>query len=175
MEYPRRTLQGKWSRNSTVVLNLVLRTLRTPFVGLSQAQTVSDNSGQQYFLQVATTTCGPKVDVRLGPPSVLVYLSCEYLENRNLDSIASDLAQAGLDAFSESNSFYVKVQDSKGLGEASVQRRRSPPTPVRIRSRPLHQRIQQTVTTTRLGRSRSGSKRLLTPYETPSYTGRFFR
>ena len=136
MEYPRRTLQWKWSRNSTVVLNLVLGTLRTPFVGLPQAQTVSDNSGQQYFLQVATTLCGPGVHVRLGPASALVYLSCECLENRNLDSFARDLAQAGLDAFSESNSFYVKVQDSQGLGEASVQRRRSPPTPVTIRLRP---------------------------------------
>jgi hypothetical protein len=41
------------------------------------------------------------------------YRSGEYLENRNLDSIARDLAQAGLDAFSESNSFYVKVQEFK--------------------------------------------------------------
>jgi hypothetical protein len=165
MGYPRRTLQGKWGGNSSVVLNLVLRTLGTPFVGLSQVQTVSDNSGQHYFLRAVTTLCGPRVHVRLGPTSALVYVSGEYLENRNLDSIARDLAQAGLDAFSENNSFYVKAQDSKGLGEASVQRRRSPPTPVTIRSRPLRQRIQQTATTTRLGGSTSGSRRLLPPYE----------
>jgi hypothetical protein len=88
----------------------------------SQAQTVRDDSGGQYFLHVAQQLCGPRVEVRIGPSSAFVYLSGEYLEDRNLNAIARNLAIAGLNSYSESHSFYVEVQDSKGSGEAEMRR-----------------------------------------------------
>jgi hypothetical protein len=60
--------------------------------------------------------------VTLYPHSALVYLSGEYLENRNLDGVANNLAIDALNAFPEAQYFSVKVQDSKGTGDARVQR-----------------------------------------------------
>jgi hypothetical protein len=88
----------------------------------SQAQTVRDSSGQEYFERAAKTACGPRAQVELGPHSASVYLSGEYLENRNLDSVARNLAIDGLNAFPESKYFSVTVQDSKGAGHAEVKR-----------------------------------------------------
>ena len=48
--------------------------------------------------------------------------SGEYLEDRNLDSIARNIALSGLNVFSDSTYFDVWVQDSKGSGHAEVKR-----------------------------------------------------
>ena len=51
-----------------------------------------------------------------------VYVSDDFLENRNLNEVAHSLALDGLNDFPKSKSFYVEVQDSKGRGSATVQR-----------------------------------------------------
>jgi len=86
----------------------------------SQAQTVRDNSGQEYFERAATALCGPRVHVSVSSDSAFVSLSGEYLQNRNLNEVARNLALDGLNAFPDSPSFYVVVQDSKGRGYAEV-------------------------------------------------------
>jgi hypothetical protein len=101
---------------------VVIFIMAVSFASRSQAQTVRDTSGQDYFELAAEKLCGPRVQVRLGPHSALVYLSGECLENRNLNEVARNLAIDGLNAFPESQSFYVKVQDTKGTGEAEVRR-----------------------------------------------------
>jgi len=88
----------------------------------SQAQTVPDKTGQAYFERAAATLCGPKVHVTFSSDRAYVYVSGEYLQNRNLNVVAHDLALDGLNAFPGSQSFYVEVQDSKGRGSATAQR-----------------------------------------------------
>lgn len=88
--------------------------------GKSQAQTVRDNSGQEYFQRAAIALCGPRVHVSVSSDGAFVYLSGEYLENRNLNEVARNLALDGLNAFPDSPSFYVEVEDSKGRGHAEV-------------------------------------------------------
>ena len=87
----------------------------------SQAQTVSDKTGQAYFERAAATLCGPRVHVTFSSDRAYVYVG-EYLENRNLNEVAHDLALDGLYAFPKSRSFYVEVQDSKRRGSAEVRR-----------------------------------------------------
>src|SRR5260370_42247836 len=106
----------------TIITVLIMTAVGLMSASKSQAQTVRDNSGQEYFQRAAATLCGPRVQVRLGPHSAFVFLSGEYLEDRNLDAVARNLAIDGLNAFPESQSFYVKVQDSKGTGDAEVRR-----------------------------------------------------
>ena len=48
--------------------------------------------------------------------------SGEYLEDRNLDSIARNIALSGLNVFTDSEYFAVSLQDSKGSGYAEVRR-----------------------------------------------------
>jgi hypothetical protein len=87
----------------------------------SNAQTASDKAGQAYFERAAATLCGPRVHVRFSSDRAYVYVG-EYLENRNLNEVAHNLALNGLYAFPKSRSFYVEVQDSKGRGSAEVRR-----------------------------------------------------
>src|SRR6266481_1593921 len=87
----------------------------------SQAQTVrDDNSGQAYFEHAAKVLCGPRARVLVSPDSASVILSGEYLQDRNLNEVARNLALDGLNAFPDSPSFSVFVQDSKGQGSAEV-------------------------------------------------------
>ena len=88
----------------------------------SQAQTVRDDSGETYFLSSVRSLCGPRAQVYLAPHSAKVVLSGEYLEDRNLDSIARNIALSGLNVFTDSTYFDVWVQDSKGSGYAEVKR-----------------------------------------------------
>ena len=46
----------------------------------------------------------------------------KYLEDRNLDSIARNIALSGLNVFPDSEYFAVSIQDSKGSGYAEVKR-----------------------------------------------------
>jgi hypothetical protein len=48
--------------------------------------------------------------------------SGEYLEDRNLDSIARNIALSGLNVFPDSEHFAVSIQDSQGSGYAEVRR-----------------------------------------------------
>jgi hypothetical protein len=87
----------------------------------SQAQTVrDDNSGQAYLEHAARVLCGPRARVFVSPTSASVILSGEYLADRNLNEVARNLAIDGLNAFPDSPSFSVFVQDSKGQGSAEV-------------------------------------------------------
>jgi hypothetical protein len=88
----------------------------------SQAQTVRDDSGETYFVSSVRSLCGPRAQVYLAPHSAKVVLSGEYLEDRNLDSIARNIALSGLNVFSDSAYFAVSIQDSKGSGYAEVKR-----------------------------------------------------
>ena len=88
----------------------------------SQAQTVRDDSGETYFVSSVRSLCGPRAQVYLAPHSAQVVLSGEYLEDRNLDSIARNIALSGLNVFPDSEYFAVSIQDSKGSGCAEVRR-----------------------------------------------------
>ena len=88
----------------------------------SQAQTVRDDSGETYFLSSVRSLCGQRAQVYLAPHSAKVALSGEYLEDRNLDSIARNIALSGLNVFPDSEYFAVSIQDSKGSGYAEVRR-----------------------------------------------------
>jgi hypothetical protein len=66
--------------------------------------------------------CGPRAQVYLAPHSAKVVLSGEYLEDRNLDSIARNIALSGLNVFPNSEYFAVSIQDSQGSGYAEVRR-----------------------------------------------------
>ncbi len=88
----------------------------------SQAQTVRDDSGETYFVSSVRSLCGPRAQVYLAPHSAKVVLSGEYLEDRNLDSIARNIALSGLNVFPDSEYFAVSIQDSKGSGYAEVRR-----------------------------------------------------
>jgi hypothetical protein len=88
----------------------------------SQAQTVRDDSGETYFLSSVRSLCGPRAQVYLAPHSAKVVLSGEYLEDRNLDSIARNIALSGLNVFPNSEYFAVSIQDSQGSGYAEVRR-----------------------------------------------------
>jgi hypothetical protein len=63
-----------------------------------------------------------RANVRFSSDRAYVYVSGEYLQNRNLNEVAHDLALDGLNAFPGSRSFYVEVQDSKARGSAEVRR-----------------------------------------------------
>ena len=88
----------------------------------SQAQTVRDDSGENYFRSCVSALCGPRAEIYLAPHSARIVLSGEYLQKRNLDGIANNLAISGLNVFSDSTYFDVWVQDSKGSGHAEVKR-----------------------------------------------------
>jgi hypothetical protein len=89
----------------------------------SQAQTVQDsNSGQAYFENAARVLCGSNARVSVSVDSAFIYLSGEHLQNRNLDEVARNLALAGLNAYPDSSSFSVFIEDSKGQGSARVNR-----------------------------------------------------
>ena len=88
----------------------------------SKAQTVRDDSGETYFLSSVRSLCGPRAQVYLAPHSAKVVLSGEYLEDRNLDSMARNIALSGLNVFPNSEYFAVSIQDSQGSGYAEVRR-----------------------------------------------------
>lgn len=88
----------------------------------SQAQTVRDDSGETYFQSCVRQLCGPRAEVYLAPHSAQIILSGEYLQDRNLDAIARNLAISGLNVFPQSAYFDVTVQDSKGSGYAEMRR-----------------------------------------------------
>jgi len=88
----------------------------------SQAQTVRDDSGETYFASCVRQLCGPRAQIYLAPHSAKVILSGEYLEDRNLDAIARNIALSGLNVFPDSDYFSVSIQDSKGSGYAEVNR-----------------------------------------------------
>ena len=104
----------------TIITVLIMTAVGLMSASKSQAQTIRDNSGQTYFEQAARALCGPRAHVSLSSDSAYVYLSGEYLENRNLNEVARNLALDGLNAFPDSPSFYVVVEDSKGRGYAKV-------------------------------------------------------
>lgn len=107
----------------TIIAVLLMTAVSLASTGKSQAQTVQDdNSGQAYFEKEARILCGPRVRVSVSPISASVFLSGEHLQDRNLDAVARNLAIEGLNAFPESPSFTVYVQDSQGRGSARVNR-----------------------------------------------------
>ena len=89
----------------------------------SKAQTVRDSSGgRTYFENAVKALCGSGAHVSVSSDSAFIFLSGEYLENRNLDEIARNLALDGLKAFPDSEYFYVDIEDSKGRGHADAHR-----------------------------------------------------
>jgi len=106
----------------TIIAMILLTAAISEPASRSHAQTVRGNSGGEYFQRAAETLCGSRVRVNLDSDGALVYLSGEYLQNRNLDEVARNLALDGLNAFPESQSFSVWVEDSKGKGYAKVKR-----------------------------------------------------
>jgi hypothetical protein len=106
----------------TIITVLIMMAVGIMSASKSQAQTAPDKAGQAYFERAAATVCGPGVHVRFSTDRAYVYVSGEYLENRNLNEVAHYLALEGLNAFPKSRSFYVEVQDSKGRGSAEVRR-----------------------------------------------------
>jgi hypothetical protein len=87
----------------------------------SQAQTVRDTSnGQESLEREVKALCGSTAHVIVGSDHAYVYLSGEYLQNRNLNEVARNLALDGLNAFPESSTFSVSIKDSKGRGYAVV-------------------------------------------------------
>jgi len=106
----------------TIITVLIMMALGLMSASKSQAQPVRDKTGRAYFERAAATLCGPKVHVTFSSDRAYVYVSGDFLENRNLNEVAHSLALDGLDDFPKSKSFYVEVQDSKGRGSATVQR-----------------------------------------------------
>ena len=108
------------------ILSLITILATVGLAGLnneSQAQTVQDNnSAEAYFDNAARVLCGARARVSVSANSASVFLYGEYLQNRNLDEVARNLALDGLNAFPDSPSFYVFVKDSKGQGYAEVKR-----------------------------------------------------
>jgi hypothetical protein len=110
----------------TVVMKTIIAMILMTAAGLastskSQAQTVRDNnSGQAYLERAARVLCGPRARVSVSATSASVFLFGEYLADRNLNEVARNLALDGLNAFPDSPSFSVFVQDSKGQGSAEV-------------------------------------------------------
>jgi hypothetical protein len=106
----------------TIITVLIMMAVGSMSASKSQAQTVPDKTGQAYFERAAATLCGPKVHVTFSSDRAYVYVSGDFLENRNLNEVALELAHDGLNDFPKSRSFYVEVQDSKGRGSATAQR-----------------------------------------------------
>jgi hypothetical protein len=109
----------------TTILTVITIIATIGLAGLtneSQAQTVRDNSGETYFQNVVRQLCGPRAEVYLAPHSAKIILSGEYLEDRNLDAVARNIAISGLNIFPDSAYFDVLVQDSKGSVYAEVKR-----------------------------------------------------
>ena len=104
----------------TIITVLIMTAVGLMSASKSQAQSVRDKTGQAYFERAAASLCGPRVHVRFSSDRAYVYVSGEYLQNRNLNEVAHDLALDGLNAFPGSRSFYVEVQDSKSRGSAEV-------------------------------------------------------
>jgi hypothetical protein len=104
------------------LIAIILMTAVSLTTSKSQAQTVRDDSGENYFLSSVRSLCGPRAQVYLAPHSAQVVLSGEYLEDRNLDSIARNIALSGLNVFPNSKYFAVSIQDSQGSGYAEVRR-----------------------------------------------------
>ena len=89
----------------------------------SKAQTVLDSSGgRTYFENAVKALCGSGAHVSVSSDSAFIFLSGECVENRNLDEIAHNLALDGLNAFPDSEYFYVDIEDSKGRGHADAHR-----------------------------------------------------
>jgi hypothetical protein len=107
----------------TITAAILMTAASLASAGKSQAQTVQDNnSGQAYVENSARVLCGPRARVSVSANSASVFLYGEYLQNRNLDEVARNIALDGLNAFPDSPSFYVFVKDSKGQGYAEVKR-----------------------------------------------------
>jgi hypothetical protein len=105
----------------TIIALILMTTVNLVPVSKSQAQTVrDDNSGQAYVERAARVLCGPRAHVSVSATCASVYLSGEYLQDRNLNEVARNLAIDDLNAFPDSPSFYVYVEDSKGHGSAEV-------------------------------------------------------
>jgi hypothetical protein len=109
----------------TIIAVFIITAVSLMSPSKSQAQTVreDDNSGQSYFERAAKELCGPRARVFVSFDHAFVLLSGEYLADRNLDAVARNLAVDGLNAFPESQTFYVDVQDSRGTGYAAEVRR----------------------------------------------------
>jgi hypothetical protein len=89
----------------------------------SKAQTVRDTSGgRTYFENAVKALCGSGAHVSVSSDSAFIFLSGEYRENRNLDELARNLALDGLNAFPDSEYFYVVIEDAKGRGHADAHR-----------------------------------------------------
>ena len=87
----------------------------------SVAQTDDESVGGGYFLRVVSRYC-PGARVMWSTSEAYIYLSDKYLEDRNLDAIARNIAIEGLSAFPHSGHFYVRIQGSRGQGSADVNR-----------------------------------------------------
>ena len=91
----------------------------------SKAQTVRDTAGgRTYFENAVKALCGSGAHISVSSDSAFIFLSGEYIENRNLNEIARNLALDGLNAFPDSEYFYVDIEDAKGRGHADAHRRR---------------------------------------------------
>lgn len=86
-----------------------------------EAQTVQETSGSAAYVEhAAKVLCGPRARVRVWATGASVYLSGEYLQDRNLNEVARNIALDGLNAYPDSSSFSVSIEDSKGNGYATV-------------------------------------------------------
>jgi hypothetical protein len=105
----------------TIIAVILMTAASLASASKSQAQTVQDdNSGEAYFANAVRQLCGSRARVLVSPNSASVILRGEYLADRNLNEVARNLALDGLNAFPDSPSFSVFVQDSKGTGSAEV-------------------------------------------------------
>ena len=80
----------------TIITVLIMMAVGLMSASKSQAQTVGDKTGQAYFERAAASLCGPRVHVRFSSDRAYVYVSGEYLQNRNLNEVTHDLALDGL-------------------------------------------------------------------------------
>jgi hypothetical protein len=105
----------------TIITVLIMMAIGLMSASKSQGQADRDTKGQAYFERAAATLCGHSSAREVSTDRAYVYVG-EYLENRNLNELAHNLALDGLNAFPKSRSFYVEVQDSKARGSAEVRR-----------------------------------------------------
>src|SRR5260370_37599617 len=80
----------------TTITVIIMMAVGLMSASKSQAQSVRDKTGQAYFERAAATLCGPKVHATSSSERAYVYVSGDYLENRNLNEEAPNKCTDGL-------------------------------------------------------------------------------
>src|SRR5258708_16501491 len=93
----------------TTIIVIIMMAVGLMSASKSQAQSVRDKTGQAYFERAAATLCGPKVHVTFSSDRAYVYVSDDFLENRNLTEATLNLALDDLNDFPDCRSFYLDV------------------------------------------------------------------